>query len=145
MSRYPLITVGCGIVVVALICAGFAYAIGASQTASIDEAQISKQESSASARAKSQKAAFNAARTSAAKQGRAEGRKSGRRNGSKKGQQAGDAERTAQAAAAEQEQAVQYPPSFYQRPCPPGLSYSPAVPELGLPGGCTGLGPGDSE
>ncbi len=128
MSRYQLPIVACGIVVVSLICGGFAYAIGASGTPGIDEAQSAKQQSNVSARAVGKKVAFKAARTSAVKQGRRQGIRLGRRSGSQKGRQAGESEKAAQLAAAEkktQEQAIQYPPSFYQRPCPLGLSYTP--------------------
>gem|GEM_PF-2533904 len=91
----------CGIVVVSMVCGGFAYAIGASGTPGLDEAQSAKQQSNVSARAEGQKIAFKAARTSAVKQGRRQGIRLGRRSGSQKGRQAGESEKAAQSAAAE--------------------------------------------
>jgi len=93
--------VACGIVVVSLVCGGFAYAIGASGTPGIDDAQSAKQQSHVSARAEGKKIAFKAARTSAVKQGRRQGVGLGRRSGSQKGRQAGESEKAAQSAAAE--------------------------------------------
>ena len=98
--------------VVSLICGGFAYAIGASGTPGLDEAQSAKQQSNVSARAESRDAAFKDAKVSGRREGLGAGMKTGRRVGAEAGRRAGDRERAA-VAAREQTSAPQVIPGLF--------------------------------
>lgn len=97
--RSSLIAVS--VVVVALVCGGVAYVIGASNAPSTADAQTQERKAYVTALAGSREDAYTAARISGRREGLEQGAKLGRVKGSRTGRQDGERARAEEAAAQE--------------------------------------------